>query len=678
MVRVAPPSPAASADEALHEIDRLLDELLRLSHSAIESRSFHGEVLSRAVRALAAAAGAFWVPDSAHGLRVDGSIDLSIDKTDVSLIEQLRKSTAHRALLEATLRDGQPRLVLPGETTPGQASPANPTDFLLLVCPIVVESAPSGIGLIEIAKRAGDSPSTEQSYLRLLAAFCDVAADFHRRRLIEVWQERAARVREIEQFSSSVHASLEVDPTAAAVANEGRRLIQCDRLTVARLTRNECRVLAVSGQSEIDRRAATIQKLEELIHAVAAAGQPLWHDAERRALAPQVAGPLESYLDLAHPQVLAVIPLSNQESSEAEPATRAPAAILVECFEGQDLSQSARERIEIVCRIGGQALRNALEYESVPFYPLWKLGRKVSSLTEARRLPRTLIALGLIVIAGLALTFIPAELEVSGRGALQPAVRRELFAAADGVVSEVRADHGDTCRSGESLVTMTRSQLDFELSRVLGEMQTAGKRLAGVTAARLDAAPRTAADRDRSHQLAADEEELKALLGNLEEQLAVLRRQQDELIVRSPIDGQVITWNARELLEGRPVQKGQVLLTVAELKGPWVVEIEVPDDQIGHVLAARDVMRKDLDVEFLLATAPGATYHGRIESVALTTDSHPTEQSHVLVTVAFDRESVPQLRPGATVVPRIKCGRRALGYVWFHGLIEALQKQFWF
>jgi len=674
MVRVAPPSPSASADEALHEIDRLLDELLQLSHSATESRSFHGEVLSRAVRALAAVAGAFWVPDPAQGLRLDSSID----PAGLSLIEQLRKTVAHRELLETTLRDGQPRLVLPGERAPGEASAANPTDFLLLVCPIVVESAPSGIGMIEIVQRAGDSPATEQSYLRLLAAFCDVAADFHRRRLIELWQERAARVREIEQFSSNAHASLEVDVTAVAVANEARRLIQCDRVTVARLRQSESRVLAISGQAEIDRRATTGRSLEALISAVAAAGKPLWHGPDRQALAPQVSVPLEAYLDLAHPQVLAVIPLSRQEAAGESGPSQAPAAILVESFEAREFSEPVRERIEIVSQIGGQALRNAIEYESVPLYPLWKLGRKLTSLTESRQLPRTLIGLGLLVVAGLGVAFVPAELEISGRGTLQPAIRREVFAAADGVVSEVRAEHGDSCRTGEPLVTLTRSQLDFELSRVLGEMQTAGKRLAGVTAARLDATPRTASDRDRSNQLAADEEELKALLANLEEQLTVLRRQQEELIVRSPIDGQVITWNARELLEGRPVQKGQALLTVSDLEGPWVVEVEVPDDQIGHVLAARASIRKDLDVNFLLATAPGTTYHGRVESVSMTTDARPSEPAHVLVTVAFDRESVTQLRPGATVVPRIRCGQRSMGYVWFHGLIEALQKNFWF
>ena len=672
MVRVARSSPPASADEALLEIDRLLDELLRLAHSATESKSFHAEVLSRAVRALAASGGAFWVPDAVDGF----SLDASVDSSATSQVERLRRSPAHRELLEATLREGEPRLVLPGEVAAGGEASSNPTDCLLLLCPIIVDSAPAGVGLIEILQRGGDSPATEQSYLRLLAAFCDVAADFHRKRDLALWRERAARSSEVEQFSTAAHASLDVEATAAAIANDGRRFIQCDRVTLVELRRGQGRVLAISGQADVDRRATTVQRLEELVWSVAATGQPLWHGTDARPLAPQIALPLSAYADVAHPQSLAVIPLPAPEHRHV--GEDAPAAILVENFEAREFSESMREKIDVVCRVGGQALRNALEVERVPLSSLWRLCRRSTGMKAVWGFPRGLLALGLVVVTGLALTFVPAEFEVTGRGALQPAVRRDVFAAVDGVVSEIRVDHGSASRAGEPLVVMTRSQLDFDLSRVLGEIQTARKRLAGVTAARLDAAPRTASERDRSNQLAADEEELKALLTNLEGQHSVLRRQQEELTVRSPIDGQVITWNVRDILEGRPVQKGQVLMTVAELQGPWVVEVEVPDDQIGHVLAARESMRGDLDVEFLIATAPGTTYHGRIEKVSLATDSRPTEPAHVLVTVSFDRDQVPQLRPGATVIPRIQCGRRALGYVWFHGLIEAVQKHFWF
>jgi hypothetical protein len=45
----------------------------------------------------------------------------------------------------------------------------------------------------------------------------------------------------------------------------------------------------------------------------------------------------------------------------------------------------------------------------------------------------------------------------------------------------------------------------------------------------------------------------------------------------------------------------------------------------------------------------------------------------VLATVRVKREEIPELVPGAGVVARIYCGRRAIGYVWLHDLIDAVR-----
>ncbi len=49
-------------------------------------------------------------------------------------------------------------------------------------------------------------------------------------------------------------------------------------------------------------------------------------------------------------------------------------------------------------------------------------------------------------------------------------------------------------------------------------------------------------------------------LKSLERQLQLYRRKQGQLEVRSPIAGQVTTWNLTELLKNRPVRQGQVLM----------------------------------------------------------------------------------------------------------------------
>ena len=51
----------------------------------------------------------------------------------------------------------------------------------------------------------------------------------------------------------------------------------------------------------------------------------------------------------------------------------------------------------------------------------------------------------------------------------------------------------------------------------------------------------------------------------------------------------------------------------------------------------------------------------------------------VLLRVAIDKKELPELHSETTVTARVHCGRRSLGFVWFHDLIEAAQSKilFW-
>ena len=57
-----------------------------------------------------------------------------------------------------------------------------------------------------------------------------------------------------------------------------------------------------------------------------------------------------------------------------------------------------------------------------------------------------------------------------------------------------------------------------------------------------------------------------------------------ELDVKSPINGLVVTWDLQNRLIHRPVQRGQVLLRVANPDGPWQLELHMPENRIGHVV----------------------------------------------------------------------------------------------
>ena len=59
---------------------------------------------------------------------------------------------------------------------------------------------------------------------------------------------------------------------------------------------------------------------------------------------------------------------------------------------------------------------------------------------------------------------------------------------------------------------------------------------------------------------------------------------------------------------------------------------------------------------------------------------HGEEGSTVLIKVEINGQDVPEAarKPGATVTAKVYCGRRSLGYVWFHDLLAFVQSRILF
>lgn len=350
---------------------------------------------------------------------------------------------------------------------------------------------------------------------------------------------------------------------------------------------------------------------------------------------------------------------------------------MLERFEAAAGREEDQRRVAALCRHAALALRNAQRHESLPLFRLLHWVAGAACFARARTLPAAVWILIAAAAAAAALRWIPAEFAVEARGELQPKLRRNVFAPHDGVVHRVHVAHADRVAAGDVLVELRQSELELEFARLLGEMQTTRKQLDSVQAGRLQAERSRDAAREDYEQLTAKEEELKRLLESLAAQHAILVAQRDRLKVVSPIAGQVLTWDVAQSLDARPVQRGQALMKVVDPDGPWILELRVPDARIGYVLEAQRRLPRRLGVSFFLAARPGTTYEGGVEEVTMATELDEQGQPYVLVTAEIDGRGIAQRRPGATVLARIHCGRRSLGYVWFHDLMEFLWRVLW-
>jgi hypothetical protein len=175
----------------------------------------------------------------------------------------------------------------------------------------------------------------------------------------------------------------------------------------------------------------------------------------------------------------------------------------------------------------------------------------------------------------------------------------------------------------------------------------------------------------------------KEKLMSLEAQRDLYKAKMAELEIKSPIDGQVVAWDLQRLML-RPVQKGQMLLRVANPDGPWQLELHMAEDRMGHIVRAEQQAvagpDKPLPVSYILATEPGTTRQGAIQEIQQAAEVHGEEGNTVLIKVSMNKDDVAtaDLRPGASVTAKVYCGRRSLGYVLFHDVIAFVQSRILF
>lgn len=680
---------STAGPEALAQVDQLLDRIVELAQSDVSQSKFLGELLAAVVEGVAGQGGIAWpFPVSASQTPLVRVGFAPGPGGEPHPVEKLLSDAAHRHLVQQVGSAGTPRRMLPGWREASDETAVNRTDSVLLLAPVQTAGQPTD-AVLEVVIPAGGSPAAQQAALDIVAAFAEVAERwFDRQRLINL-RARVSRFDQWNELVTRVHGSLDPSAVAFALANEGRVFLGCDRLSVIAIEGRRPRLLAVSGQDLVDRRTPQVRAIEELARIVAAARAPVSLPDESLQTPPQVAAAAQLVCDLSAARELFVWPLvASRPEDQIGAGSREPAArlhpndgesvgvLVAENWNSTGLDSAGRERYELLAQQGTLALQNCRELRSVPLFSvLSPLGR----ILRGRHVSRVWGVGAAITAAALALWLVPAELTVSGTATLQPRKRVDVFAPADGIVVEVLSEHGRECRQGEPVLRLARTELELEQTRVSGELETTRRRLASIEATRLQSEPRNAAEREKLHQIAAEEEELRETHASLLRQQAILDRQEAELVVRSPLDGQVVTWDVQELLASRPVQRGQQLLTVADLRGPWVLEVDVPDERIGLVLSAqRRDPERGLPVSFVLATEPGVRYAGSVAEIAQSAEPDRQAGQRVRVTVEIPAAEVFLRRPGAVVVPRIHCGRFPLGYVWFHTAWETLQKHVFF
>ncbi len=711
------PTTGQSEDKTRYgrQIEEAFEHAAKLAGSNLAPTEFYEQFLNRALTAIDAPAGAVWLRTPQGFLQV--ACQLNLDK--VGLDSRNGGRQCHNEVLRQVFQAAPPRPIIlepngrmaPGPGEPGPVPPANLTNHFALFAPIVTADKQS-LGVLEVFQDPTHDPRLYPAFLNYAFQMAGYASQYHQFISARSGSGAERTFVQVEAFARSVHASL--DPTAVAyvVANEGRKLIECDRLCVGvRHSRRKVTVEAVSGADVVEKASTHVVRLRHLMEAVLQWGDPLiFKGAKDAGMPPAVAAALDEYLHESQPKLLVVKPF--RDAREKDAARPARSVLVLESFNPPENADPLVQRLDVVGAHAAPALYNAAELKRVPlkflWWPLAKLQEGVGGKTKFF----TLLAVALLAVLIGCLAVVPYPLRMEAKGQLVPVETAQLFAKREGIIRDIHAKPGAQVPPDFAAITLFSERLQKEIQDAQGRLNEAtGK----VTSARLalDLLPKDQqSEGERIKYLSelalaefnarAAEKERNAILA----QYRADERQPGVFYATAPPfdlkrvrpGGAPARWTVvsedRSELRNKTVQPDQELIRVGNLEGEWHVEEKIPQRNIGQILRAfadpryhkqePDTKRKYLDVDILLSSRPDASYLGRLYEDDIVPQAVPNKTDHdetepvVTAYVKLSAADLPeaaripgnQFVTGLEVRTRIRCGDHSLGYSLFHGVWE--------
>jgi multidrug efflux pump subunit AcrA (membrane-fusion protein) len=531
----------------------------------------------------------------------------------------------------------------------------------------------------------------QKSTLRFVSDLCDLAATYLKNRQMRQMMSQQRLWNQLEGFTHQIHGSLDLKETSYAVVNDGKRLVACDRLTVALKIAGRTMVEAVSGQEVVEQRSNLVRELTRLCKVVIRSGEDLLYTGNTDGLAPDIRDALEMYVDESGSKVVVVTLLHKPETIGEEPTdNKAKEKVAFGCLVAEQIGDELaptdmHARTEVVARHASTALWNAQEHHKIFLKPMLKAMGSPWRMFRGRTLAKIAAALAGVLVFVACMAFIPCTLSIEGHGSLLPEERRKIYAPVAGIVGEVLVDHDARVKKGDILARLESYELQKELRGLMADKQKAESQLLSLEQQSMKL--RSSQDEQEQIQVQAQRAEARITARSSKERIEILNEQVESMNIRSPQDGVITTWEAKKTLTGRPVEIGTELLQVAAEDGDWILEVEVPDDDMGPVLAAQSKLDVDikagrktvgapLPAYFVTMTDPEHRYNGFVVRVApgaeTMAESEQYKNRHIVkVTIGFSeavrqdylkRNEVTVMRPGAEVRARVDCGRTNLAY----------------
>lgn len=698
---IAPPD----LEQERRRIAARLEEIARLSETNVVPGAFYGEMLKRLLETLAAPAGAVWARTAQGNLQLQYQINLK----EVGYDQNEEARNSHGELLRQAMAQPRPFHVPPrsgvGAAVDGKPAAGNLTNHLLLIAPVIVNQ--QTVGLIEVWQNSNRPPQAITGYLQFMTYMAELCSRYQRNQVMghltgqqQVWTQ-------LEVFARQVHASLHPTEVAYQAANEGRRLVECDRVSVAiRHFGSKSRIEAVSGADVVERRSNLIRLMQKLSEQVIKWGEKLvFNGARDDSLPPKVLSALDAYLAESNSKLLVVQPLKDERETGKRPPR---SALIMECFEPPAEPQQLIARLDVVARHATPALYNAVEHRRIPGRWVWQPLAKLQDGVGGKAKAISAIVVGLASFLIAILLLVPYELEMDSTGKLLPRVRRTIYAPTAGKILEFKVSPNEIVQENFELAVLESPDLFRKLLELDAAIDGANEEtralmrnttnLGGGQANKnqdRDAADTAALKKELAWRKQKEREKFlehnNANHGKLGEYYLMSPAfTPEERYSIGRKEWTVLSGNFKDEWLHKTAKPSDPILKLGAKDGPWEIELRIPQKHISQVLKAFEQNGdQPLHVNFLTRSDPSRKYRGilkreRIASEAIPNrDEKDESEPEVIAYVSIDDPTIDpgyrllreSLVSGTEVRAKIRCGKHSMGYSLFYGVWEFIYEK---
>ncbi|MGL6074943.1 MAG: hypothetical protein ACRC8S_12345 [Fimbriiglobus sp.] len=702
-------NPPAGTPEAKSKYARRIDDAFedasKLAGSNLAPAEFYEQFLNKTLTAIDAPAGVVWLRTPQGFLQIACQVNLEKVGLDSKrggrpchneILRQVFQSTPIRPLMI------EPQGRLQGVTAePGAVPAANLTDYYALFAPII-QSDKQPLGLLEIFHEPEMESRVYQTFLQYTVQMAGYASQYHAFAGNRQTSGMEKVFTQVESFAKLIHGSLNPTEVAYHVANEGRRLMEADRVCVGVRHGKKVTVEAVSGADVVEKASTHVRRMRELFDAVLQYGDRLVYKGTKdEGLPPNLSAALDGYLNESQPKLLVVQPIrDDREKDNGKPAR---SVMLLESFNPPEQVEPMLAKFDVVNKHAAPALYNAWEMRRIPFRFIWTPISKLQELLGGKA--RFYTALGLVALVALtvAMVMVPYPLKMEAKGEFLPRNTVYVFPSMEGQVRDIKVRSGDRVKPESTLVELFSADLLKKFTEAEGQLAAAldTKRTYDDLISRgghtSDAEVQYRTQQGTANStVISKQRELEALrktYNAVPDRPGAFRSSAPRLDVGVPGDWQVLNSDQRSELLNRIVRGNEPLMRLGAVDGPWRVELKIPQRNIGHIARAfsteglhkKDALgKKYLDVDVLLTSRPDTKFPGRLYDEDMSKEAVPNRDDHnesegiVSSPVRVNLEEFgaagqipPELRvAGVEVHARVRCGDHALGYSLFHGVWE--------